>query len=36
MTHKFNKPLFMLHAFCLWGGFPDYVYSLYGIPEGDE
>ncbi len=26
----------MLHALCLWGGLADYVYSLYGIPEGAE
>ncbi len=25
---------FVLHAFYLWGGLADYVYSLYGIPEG--
>jgi hypothetical protein len=25
-----------LHAFCLWGGFVDYVYSLYGILKGVE
>jgi hypothetical protein len=26
----------VLHALCLWGGLADYVYSLYGIPEGAE
>jgi hypothetical protein len=36
MAQKFNKPLFVLHALCLWGGFANYVYSLYGIPKGVE
>ncbi len=26
----------MLHVFFLWGGLVDYVYSLYGTPEGVE
>ncbi len=26
----------MVHAIRLWGGLADYVYSLYGIPEGAE
>ncbi len=25
---------FVLHPFYLWGGFANYVYSLYGILEG--
>jgi len=26
----------VLHAFYLWGSLANYVYSLYGIPEGVE
>jgi hypothetical protein len=36
MAHKFNKHFFLLHAFCLWRGLADYMYSLYGEPKGVE
>jgi len=32
MAHKIIP--FVFHAFYLWGGFANYVYSLYGILEG--